>query len=90
MLDSYSTERTAATQENLRHTAICGVLDETSQPSRELYLARLCLLLVGELDQKDRVMALIEQARVPASFMRHSDVQSSVHGNGRRDIKRPN
>jgi len=48
------------------YAAICGVLDETPQPSRELYLARLCLLLVGELDQKDRVMALIEQARVSA------------------------
>lgn len=48
------------------YTRICQVLDSVPAQSRELYLARLCLLLVGEIDEKESVMRLVDQANVVA------------------------
>lgn len=48
------------------YTRICQVLDSVPAQSRELYLARLCLLLVGEIDEKESVMKLVDQAHIAA------------------------
>lgn len=42
---------------------LCERLDEEAEPAKQLFLARLCLLLVGELSDKQLALALIDAAR---------------------------
>lgn len=42
---------------------LCEVLDACPAEEQAHLLARLCLLLLGELSDKDRALALLKQAR---------------------------
>ncbi len=46
------------------YTYLCEVLDESPAGDQPRILARLCLLLLGEMSDKERAMQLIGQARL--------------------------
>lgn len=47
-------------------TALCQTLSAEGEAGAPLYLARLALLCVTELDDAQRALSLIEAARLPA------------------------
>lgn len=49
------------------YTALCQTLTTEGETQGPLYLARLALLFITELDDAQRALSLIEAARLPAS-----------------------
>ncbi|MEX3762318.1 hypothetical protein [Paraburkholderia phenoliruptrix] len=49
------------------YTALCQTLTTEGEAQAPLYLARLALLFITELDDAQRALSLIEAARLPAS-----------------------
>ncbi|NYH24810.1 hypothetical protein [Paraburkholderia bryophila] len=52
---------------DLVYTTLCKTLTTEGEAHASLYLARLTLLCMTELDDPQRALALIEAARLPAS-----------------------
>ena len=52
---------------DLVYTTLCNTLTIQGEAHASLYLARLTLLCVTELDDPQRALALIDAARLPAS-----------------------
>ncbi|PQV49349.1 hypothetical protein [Paraburkholderia sp. BL21I4N1] len=52
---------------DLVYTTLCKTLTAQGETQAPLYLARLTLLCMTELDDPRRALALIEAARLPAS-----------------------
>ncbi|MFM0598455.1 MULTISPECIES: hypothetical protein [Paraburkholderia] len=52
---------------DLVYTTLCKTLTTEGEAQASLYLARLTLLCMTELDDPQRALALIEAARLPAS-----------------------
>lgn len=52
---------------DLVYTTLCKTLTTEGEAQAELYLARLTLLCMTELDDPQRALALIEAARLSAS-----------------------
>jgi hypothetical protein len=49
------------------YTALCQTLTTEGEAQASLYLARLALLFITELDDAQRALSLIEAARLPTS-----------------------
>jgi len=49
------------------YTALCQTLSAEGEADAPLYLARLALLCITELDDAQRALSLIEAARLPRS-----------------------
>jgi hypothetical protein len=49
------------------YTALCHTLSAEGEADAPLYLARLALLCITELDDAQRALSLIEAARLPRS-----------------------
>ncbi|WGS53118.1 hypothetical protein LFL96_33655 [Paraburkholderia sp. D15] len=52
---------------DLVYTTLCKTLTREGETQTPLYLARLVMLCLTELDDPQRGLALIEAARLPAS-----------------------
>lgn len=52
---------------DLVYTTLCKTLTAEGEAHTPLYLARLALLFITELDDPQRALSLIEAAKVPAS-----------------------
>jgi hypothetical protein len=52
---------------DLVYTTLCKTLTAEGEAQAPLYLARLVLLCMTELDDPQRALSLIEAARLPAS-----------------------
>lgn len=52
---------------DLVYTTLCKTLTREGEAQSPLYLARLALLCMTELDDPQRALALIEAARLPMS-----------------------
>jgi hypothetical protein len=52
---------------DLVYTTLCKTLTKEGEAQAPLYLARLALLCMTELDDPQRALTLIDAARLPAS-----------------------
>ncbi|WP_233805451.1 hypothetical protein [Paraburkholderia sp. HP33-1] len=52
---------------DLVYTTLCNTLTQQGEAQASLYLARLALLCLTELDDPRRALSLIEAARLPAA-----------------------
>ena len=52
---------------DLVYTTLCKTITSEGEPHAPLYLARLAMLCLTELDDAGRALSLIEAARLPAS-----------------------
>ena len=52
---------------DLVYTTLCKTLTREGEAQTPLYLARLALLCMTELDDPQRALSLIEAAKLPAS-----------------------
>jgi hypothetical protein len=52
---------------DLVYTTLCKTLTNEGEAQAPLYLARLAMLCLTELDDPQRALSLIEAARLPAS-----------------------